>query len=123
VRSKSLMVLLVLAMLMMVVFPFGEVLSNLSIGKPSDVVASSPVYKPVMSVSADVDKNHNSIEDSLDSEISGKLHMSTVVGDEYVNVNVLLKSEPSVEDAAVFSSSGGTLTSELQQSGRSFSVH
>jgi subtilisin family serine protease len=113
VRSKSLMVLLVLAILIMAVFPFGEVLSNLSIEKPSDVVASSPVYRPVMSVSADVDKNHNRIDDSLDSEISGKVHMSTVVGEEYVNVTVLLKSEPSVEDAAVFSSSGGILTTGL----------
>jgi len=105
--------LLVLAILIMAVFPFGEVLSNPSVGKPSDVVASSPVYRPIMSVSADVDENHNRIEDSLDSEISGKSHMSTVVVEEYANVTVLLKSEPSVEDAVVFSSSGGTLTTGL----------
>jgi subtilisin family serine protease len=113
VRSKLLMVLLVLAMLIMAVFPFGEVLSNLSIGKPSDVVASSLVYRPIMNISADVDKNHNRIEDSLDSEISVKQQMSSVANDDYVNVTVLLKSEPSVEDTAVFISSGGILTTGL----------
>ena len=59
-----------------------------------------------------VDKNHNGIEDVLEAEIAGQLHSSNFVGDEFVNVTVLLKSEPSVEDASAFSSSGGYLTTE-----------
>jgi subtilisin family serine protease/3',5'-cyclic AMP phosphodiesterase CpdA len=111
VKGKPLIVLLVLAMFLLAAFPLSEVVDSVSKEEPSSVD-----FKPTMSVPAGVDKDHNGIEDSLDLEIANQSRVpsgSSSVGDKYVNVTVLLKSEPSVEDAAVFSSLGGSLTTEL----------
>ena len=70
--------------------------------------ASSPVYTPIMSVPAGVDKNHNGVENSLDQEIADRLANGTA--QEYVNVTVMLKSQPTPHDLNLFLSSGGYLT-------------
>jgi subtilisin family serine protease len=72
------------------------------------VVHSPPVYTPIMRVPADVDKNHDGVEDGLDREIADRLGNGTA--QEYVNVTVMLNAEPTVHDADVFVSSGGYLT-------------
>jgi len=71
-------------------------------------VNSPPVYTPIIRVPADVDKNHNGVEDGLDQEIADRLSNGTA--QEYVNVTVMLKTEPTVHDVDVFVSSGGYLT-------------
>ena len=76
-------------------------------------VVTGNEFEPTMSVPLGVDKNNNGVEDGLDSEIAEQLHMSSTASDEYVNVTVLLMNKPSGEDVAIFSSSGGTLTTEL----------
>ncbi|HYB68586.1 MAG TPA: S8 family serine peptidase, partial [Candidatus Acidoferrales bacterium] len=69
--------------------------------------ASSPVYAPIMSVPAGVDKNHNGVENSLNQEIADRLANGTA--QEYVNITVMLKSEPTPHDLNLFVSSGGYL--------------
>jgi subtilisin family serine protease len=74
-------------------------------------VTSPPEYMPTMRIAANVDKNHNAIEDSLDQEIADRL--SSPMGQEYVNVIVMLKTKPTDHDSDVFRSSGGYLTTSL----------
>jgi subtilisin family serine protease len=82
-------------------------LKNMLVSSPA-VVHSPPVYTPLMRISADVDKNHDGVEDGLDQEIADRLGNGTA--QEYVNVTVMLSAEPTVHDADVFLSSGGYLT-------------
>ena len=82
-------------------------LKNMLFSSPA-LVHSPPVYTPIMRVQADVDKNHNGVEDGLDQEIANRLGNGTA--QEYVNVTVMLSAEPTVHDADVFVSSGGYLT-------------
>ena len=55
-----------------------------------------------------VDRDNNGIADNLDQEIADRSSNHTV--QEYVNVTVMLKSEPTHYDADAFVSSGGYLT-------------
>jgi subtilisin family serine protease len=71
-------------------------------------VPSSPAFTPVMRVPAGVDKDQNGVEDGLDREVADRLSNRTA--QEFVNVTVMLKSEPTVRDADAFVSSGGYLT-------------
>jgi subtilisin family serine protease len=82
-------------------------MKNMPFSSPA-VVHSGPVYTPIMRVQADVDKNHDGVEDGLDQEIADRLGNGTA--QEYVNVTVTLNAEPTVHDADVFVSSGGYLT-------------
>lgn len=65
-------------------------------------------FKPYVSKPEWVDRDNNGIADSLDQEIADR--SSNHAAQEYVNVTVMLKSEPTPYDADVFISSGGYLT-------------
>ena len=64
-------------------------------------------FKPYVSKPEWVDRDNNGIADSLDQEIADR--SSNHAAQEYVNVTVMLKSEPTPYDADVFISSGGYL--------------
>jgi subtilisin family serine protease len=95
-------VLLVLVVLLVAVIPVEYVRSTSSAD-----VTSSPKYVPTTRIAADADKNLNGIEDSLEQE--ALVRSSSSIGQEYVNVTVMLKTEPSADDVAAFVSSGGVL--------------
>ena len=102
-NRRRLVVLLISCVLLVSVVP----MKNMPFSSPA-VVHSGPVYTPIMRVQADVDKNHDGVEDGLDQEIADRLGNGTA--QEYVNVTVMLNAEPTVHDADVFVSSGGYLT-------------
>ena len=102
-NRRYLAVLLISGVLLVAIIPIKNMLSN----SPADA-NSPPEYTPIMHIPSDVDKNHNGIEDSLDQEIADRLSNGTA--QEYVNVTVMLKTEPTAHDATVFVSSGGYLT-------------
>jgi subtilisin family serine protease len=106
---RRLVVLLIVAVLFVAVVPLKNMLFESSADGNSIAEApSAPKYIPNMRISSDVDKDHNWIEDGLDGEIIGRLGNGT--SQEYVNVTVMLKTEPAASDAEVFVSSGGYLT-------------
>ncbi|MGD0028113.1 MAG: S8 family serine peptidase [Candidatus Bathyarchaeia archaeon] len=102
-NRRRLVVLLISCVLLVSVVS----LKNMLVSSPA-VVHSPAVYTPIMRVPADVDKNHDGVEDGLEQEIADRLGNGTA--QEYVNVTVMLKAEPTVHDADVFLSSGGYLT-------------
>ena len=102
-RRRFLAVLLIFGVLLVAIIPLKYIVSNSSAD-----VASSPGYVPIARIAADADRNLNGIEDSLDQEIAGS--SSSSMSQEYVNVTVMLKSEPTADDVAAFVSSGGFLT-------------
>jgi subtilisin family serine protease len=65
-------------------------------------------FKPYVSKPEWVDIDNNGIADSLDQEIADRSRNHAA--QEYVNVTVMLKSEPTPYDADAFVSSGGYLT-------------
>jgi subtilisin family serine protease len=111
-NRRHLAALLIAAAFLVAVIPLKNILfeSSADVNSLSEV-HSAPVYKPNMSIPADVDKDHDGIEDSLDGEITGRLSNGTA--QEYVNVTVMLSTEPSARDVEVFVSSGGYLTTPL----------
>jgi subtilisin family serine protease len=75
------------------------------------VANSPPGFTPTMHTLLDMDKNYNGIEDGLDHEIAERLSNGTVHA--FVNVTVMLTTEPTAYDVGVFVSSGGYLTTSL----------
>jgi len=71
-----------------------------------DVPFTPMVWKPAW-----VDRDHNSVADTLDWEIVNRFARGTAK--EYVNVTVMLRSKPRVEDANAFALSGGYITTPL----------
>jgi hypothetical protein len=70
----------------------------------------SEPFTPVVTKPGWVDLDNNGIADTLDQEIADRLANGTA--QEYVNVTVELKSEPTVDDADAFVSCGGYVTTE-----------
>jgi subtilisin family serine protease len=102
-RQRFLGFLLVLGVLFAAVIPLGYELSMSSAG-----IAASAKYVPTSRIAVDADKNLNGIEDSLEQEAAAM--SSSSMSQNYVNVTVMLKTEPSADDIAAFVSSGGVLT-------------
>jgi hypothetical protein len=93
-------VLLIVGVLLVAVIPLRNMFTSSSNGSDS--------YKPIVSKPAWVDRNNNSIADTLDQEIAGRLANGTA--QEYLNVLVELKSAPTAYDEDAFVSCGGYLT-------------
>ena len=94
--------MLVLVVLLAALIPAEYVRST-----SSTDVTSSHKYVPTARIAADADKNLNGVEDGLEQEALAR--SSSSIGQEYVNVTVMLKTEPSADDVAAFVSSGGVL--------------
>jgi hypothetical protein len=106
VNRRHLAFLLISGMLLVAAIPLKTILFNSSAD-----VGSASNYSPIARIPADVDKNHNGIEDSLDQEIADRVSNGTA--QEPINVIVMLKTEPTAYDSNAFISSGGHLTSTL----------
>ncbi len=65
-------------------------------------------FTPTIQKPAWIDQDNNRIADGLDNEIAD--NQLNGKGQDYVNITVLLKSLPSIQDATAFVSSGGYLT-------------
>jgi uncharacterized repeat protein (TIGR02543 family) len=65
-------------------------------------------FEPTMSKPAWVDTDNNGIADTLDQEITTRIANGT--SDAYVNVTVLLKTAPTIQEADDFATCGGYLT-------------
>jgi subtilisin family serine protease len=68
-------------------------------------------FSPIIQKPAGIDKNSNQIADNLDQEIAEKT--ANGLTETKINVNVILKSEPTTQDIACFISSGGQITTPL----------
>ena len=68
-------------------------------------VSNSSDFKPTMSKPYWVDKDNNEIADALDEEIANRTLNNTA--EDYVNVIVALKAQPTIDDANTFIQSGG----------------
>jgi hypothetical protein len=108
-KKKSLMGLTILAILLFGILPIQTVLSD-PVANSSSVANSNSAsdFSPTMNIPLNVDTNHNGIADSLDQEIG--VTSATDLSQEYVDVIVLLKTQPTIDDTTVFVSNGGTLT-------------
>jgi len=77
--------------------------------------SSSPTQnepcKPIVFKPAWVDKDNNGIADTLDREIADRITNGTV--QDYVSVNVMLKTAPTTQDVDAFVLSSGHLTTDL----------
>ena len=69
---------------------------------------SNKTFTPAIWKPAWVDQDNNGIADTLDQEIADRVANGTA--QEYVNVTVMLSSEPTAYDANAFVSSGGYVT-------------
>ncbi len=67
--------------------------------------------EPTVSKPVWLDKNNNRIADTLDQEINEKTMNDTI--EDYVNITILLRSPPTIQDANVFASCRGFLTTSL----------
>ena len=105
---RPLAVLLIIAVLLVAVIPLKNMLFESSANVNSLSEVHSVEYTPNIHIPSDVDKDHNGIEDSLDRQITDRLNNGTA--QQYVNVTIILKTEPAARDADVFVSSGGYLT-------------
>jgi len=72
------------------------------------LISSNPTFKPTMWKPFWIDRDNNSIADTLDEEIAAKLSNST--SGDYVNAIVALRTQPTTDDANAFVLSGGYLT-------------
>ncbi len=70
--------------------------------------AQSDSFTPTVWKPAGIDRDNNGVADSLDREIADRTANGTA--QDYVNVTVMLNTEPTVQDAADFVASGGYLT-------------
>jgi subtilisin family serine protease len=77
---------------------------NSEVSKKTETLA----FKPSIRKSALIDQNGNRIADNLDQEIAEKLSGSAA--EEFVDVTVLLRNEPTSHVANLFASFGGYLT-------------
>ncbi len=73
--------------------------------RPSD---GTSTFKPTVTKPSWVDKDNNSIADTLDQEIADKIASGR--GDDYVSVVVMLGYEPTDNDLQAFASAGGNVT-------------
>ena len=104
------MVLIILGILLLGIFPIQNVLSDPISNSPSSPnVNSASDFIPTMSIPANVDTDHNGIADSLDQEIATRRSVNDL-SQEYVDVIVMLKNQPTASDTNVFVSDGGYLT-------------
>ncbi len=107
---RKLIVSLILGILLLTIFPiqnvFSDSTSNLS---SSDIVDSAPNFIPTMNIPPNIDTNHNGIADNLDQEIITR-RSTDDLSQEYVDVIVMLKTQPTASDTNTFASNGGTLT-------------
>ena len=96
--------LTLIVMLSLLIFSVAKVTDGPDTSKRIENGSFKPnVWKPEW-----VDRDNNGIADGLDHEIADR--PSNRAAQEYVNVTVMLKTEPTVHDADVFVSSGGYLT-------------
>ncbi len=97
-------ILTLIVMLSMLIFSVAKVTDESDTSKRIE----SGSFKPCVSKPEWVDKDNNGIADNLDQEIADGL--GNHAAQEYVNVTVMLKSEPTPYDADAFVQSGGYLT-------------
>ena len=71
-------------------------------------VSNSSAFKPTVSKPSWVDKDNNEIADALDEDIANRTLKNTA--EDYVNVIVALKAQPTIDDANTFIQSGGYLS-------------
>jgi len=83
-------------------------LARVSDGSDASKRIENDSFRPSLWKPGWVDQDNNRIADSLDQEIAAR--SSNHTAQEYTNVAVMLKSEPTVYDADAFVSSGGYLT-------------
>jgi subtilisin family serine protease len=82
-------------------------LARVSDGSDASKRIENDSFRPSLWKPGWVDQDNNRIADSLDQEIAARLSNHTA--QEYTNVAVMIKSEPTVYDADAFVSSGGYL--------------
>ena len=102
---SSLIILTLVVMLFPLVFDKTRVFAE---GSTFPIVDSVGLFVPVMRKPAWVDQDNNGISDSLDQEIAERIVNGT--SHTFVNVNVMLRSEPTVYHADDFVSHGGYIT-------------
>jgi hypothetical protein len=100
VKKRQLAVLLISALLLVAVIPLRNMFTSSGDGSDS--------YTPIVSKPAWVDRNNNSIADTLDQEIAARLANGTA--QEYVNVLVELNCVPTAYDEEDFVLCGGNVT-------------
>jgi outer membrane protein assembly factor BamB len=112
-NSSVLVTILLVSMLLSLIAPVTTLARStddtLSTDMPSPAnVNSIQDFIPTMNIPPNVDINHNGVADNLDQEIATTRTNS--LSQEYVDVIVMLKTQPTTDDTNAFISNGGTLT-------------
>ena len=106
--KRKLIASLLLTILILGVFQIQNVLSDISTNPDSSNDPNSVQdFTPVVNIPSNVDTNHNGIVDSLDQEIA---RSPMGPSPQYIDVIVMLKTQPKESDTTIFVANGGILT-------------